>query len=122
MTADEFFPALADPTRLRCLLLLVTEGELCVCELTHALNESQPKISRHLATLREAGIVSDRREGLWIHYRLNPDLPSWAREILTTASQANATAKPFAQDRKRLRGAPTPTAGALLRLTISSQH
>ena len=107
ITADKFFTALADPTRLRCLLLLAAEGELCVCELTHALDESQPKISRHLATLREAGIVSDRREGLWIHYRLNPELPAWARDILNTASQANITAKPFAQYRKRLRGAPT---------------
>jgi ArsR family transcriptional regulator len=107
ISADEFFPALADPTRLRCLLLLAGKGELCVCELTHALDESQPKISRHLATLREAGIVSDRREGLWIHYRINPDLAPWARKILDTASQANTTAKPFAQDRKRLRGAPT---------------
>jgi ArsR family transcriptional regulator len=80
---------------------------LCVCELTHALDESQPKISRHLATLREAGIVSDRREGLWIHYRINPDLAPWARRILDTTGQANTTAKPFAQDRKRLRGAPT---------------
>lgn len=106
ITADEFFPALADATRLRCLLLLAGEAELCVCELTHALDESQPKISRHLATLREAGIVSDRREGLWIHYRINPELPAWAREILNTTSRANATAKPFAQDRKRLRGAP----------------
>jgi len=107
ISADELFPALADPTRLRCLLLLAAEGELCVCELTHALDESQPKISRHLATLREAGIVSDRREGLWIHYRINPDLPAWAREILGTAAKANAATKPFAQDRKRLRGAPT---------------
>lgn len=107
ITVDKFFPALADPTRLRCLLLLAAEGELCVCELTHALGESQPKISRHLATLREAGIVNDRREGLWIHYRVNPALPDWAREILTTATRANAAAIPFAQDRKRLRGAPT---------------
>lgn len=107
ISAENFFIALADPTRLRCLLLLASEGELCVCEFTHALDESQPKISRHLATLREAGIVSDRREGLWIHYRINPDLAPWARRILDTASQANATAKPFAQDRKRLRGAPT---------------
>ncbi len=107
ISADEFFPALADSTRLRCLLLLASEGELCVCELTHALDESQPKISRHLATLREAGIVSDRREGLWIHYRINPDLPAWAREILAIASKANTASKPFAQDRKRLRGAPT---------------
>ncbi|GAB4508583.1 MAG: metalloregulator ArsR/SmtB family transcription factor [Sulfuricaulis sp.] len=103
---ENFFPALADPTRLRCLLLLAAEDELCVCELTHALGESQPKISRHLAMLRETGIVSDRREGLWVHYRLNPELPSWAREILSTASKASTTTKPFAQDRKRLRGAP----------------
>ena len=107
ISAENFFTALADPTRLRSLLLLTAEGELCVCELTHALDESQPKISRHLATLREAGIVSDRREGLWIHYRINPELPAWARAILNTASRANTTAKPFAQDRKRLRGAPT---------------
>ncbi len=106
ITAENFFPALADSTRLRCLLLLAAEGELCVCEFTHALAESQPKISRHLATLRELGIVSDRREGLWIHYRINPDLPAWAREILGIANRANAAAKPFAQDRKRLRGAP----------------
>ena len=107
ISTENFFFALADPTRLRCLLLLTVENELCVCELTYALNESQPKISRHLAMLRDAGIVSDRREGLWIHYRLNPDLPAWAHEILSTASQANAASKPFAQDRKRLRGAPT---------------
>ena len=107
ISAESFFTALADPTRLRSLLLLTAEGELCVCELTHALDESQPKISRHLAMLRDAGIVSDRREGLWIHYRINPALPEWAREILNTARRANTTAKPFAQDRKRLRGAPT---------------
>ncbi|MEW6331102.1 MAG: metalloregulator ArsR/SmtB family transcription factor [Pseudomonadota bacterium] len=107
LTVENFFPALADPTRLRCLLLLASHGELCVCELTHALDVSQPKISRHLAMLRETGIVSDRREGLWVHYRLHPDLPAWAREILDTANRANAAAKPFAQDRRRLRGAPT---------------
>ena len=107
ITVENFFSALADPTRLRCLLLLTAEGELCVCELTHALNESQPKISRHLAMLRELEIVSDRREGLWIHYRLSPELPSWAREILATAVRATSAAKPFAQDHKRLRGAPT---------------
>jgi ArsR family transcriptional regulator len=50
---DAFFKMLADSTRLRCLLLMQAEGELCVCELTHALNLSQPKISRHLAHLRE---------------------------------------------------------------------
>ena len=106
LTAENFFPALADTTRLRCLLLLATEGELCVCELTQALDVSQPKISRHLAMLRTLGIVSDRREGLWIHYRIHADLPPWARTVLRSASQANTTVKPFALDRKRLRGAP----------------
>jgi ArsR family transcriptional regulator len=103
LTADNFFRALADPTRLRCLLLLSTEGELCVCELTYALDEIQPKISRHLASLRETGLVADRREGLWIHYRLHTDLPAWARETLELAARAQRTAEPYARDRKRLK-------------------
>jgi ArsR family transcriptional regulator len=102
LTADDLFRALADPTRLRCLLLLAAHDELCVCEFTHALGESQPKISRHLATLREAGIVSDRRAGLWIHYRLHPELPSWARQVLTATMRAQAAAEPYARDRRRL--------------------
>ena len=106
MTADDLFRALADPTRLRLLLLLADQGELCVCELTHALAEFQPKISRHLAMLREAGIVLDRREGLWIHYRLNPKLPAWVREVLNTTARASASAEPYARDRKRLKGTP----------------
>jgi len=105
-TADELFRALADPTRLRCLLLLAANDELCVCELTHALGEIQPKISRHLAMLREAGIVLDEREGLWIHYRLNPKLPAWAREIIATTARANSGIEPYARDAKRLKGTP----------------
>jgi ArsR family transcriptional regulator len=104
MNPDDLFRALADPTRLRSLLLLATEGELCVCELVHAIGELQPKISRHLAMLREAEIVTDRREGLWIHYRLNPKLPAWARQVLTTTARANAGAEPYARDHKRLKG------------------
>jgi ArsR family transcriptional regulator len=105
-TADVFFRALADPTRLRCLMLLAAEGELCVCELTYALNLSQPMISRHLATLRRAGIVLDRREGLWIHYRVNLVLPPWARQVLAMAARANAAAEPYARDRRRLEAMP----------------
>ena len=71
LTADGFFAALGNDTRLRCLVLLEREGELCVCELTHALGIIQPVVSRHLAVLREAQIVVDRREGVWIHYRIN---------------------------------------------------
>jgi ArsR family transcriptional regulator len=106
MTADDLFRALADPTRLRLLVLLASQGELCVCELTHALAETQPKISRHLAMLRELGMVLDRREGLWIYYRLNSKLPAWIREVLETTARANAAAESYARDRKRLKGTP----------------
>ncbi|HEV2720840.1 MAG TPA: metalloregulator ArsR/SmtB family transcription factor [Thermoanaerobaculia bacterium] len=61
--------ALGDKTRLR-LLNLLAGGELCVCYLVEILGESQPKISRHLGTLRHAGVVAARREGKWMHYRL----------------------------------------------------
>jgi ArsR family transcriptional regulator len=63
------FKALADRTRLR-LINLIGEQEVCVCFLVEVLKLNQPKISRHLAYLRRAGMVSARREGKWIHYRL----------------------------------------------------
>src|ERR1700747_525872 len=63
------FRALADPTRLR-LLNLVADREICVCYFVQILGISQPKISRHLAYLRRAGIVAARRQGRWMHYRL----------------------------------------------------
>ena len=66
---SRLFKALADDTRLR-LVALLAHGELCVCHLHEALGLSQPNVSRHLAILRAAGIVEDRREGKWIHYRL----------------------------------------------------
>lgn len=100
--ADTLFKILADPTRLRILLLLVTQGELCVCELTHALDVIQPKISRHLALLREAGVVLDRRQGQWVYYRLNPELPSWAREVLEATAAGIGDQALFTRDRKKL--------------------
>ncbi|MBI4388233.1 MAG: metalloregulator ArsR/SmtB family transcription factor [Candidatus Omnitrophica bacterium] len=63
------FGSLADPTRFRILSLL-SEGELCVCDVMRVLKEPQSKISRHLAYLRRAGLVEARKEGLWMHYRL----------------------------------------------------
>ncbi len=65
------FKALADETRLRILALL-TSGELCVCDLMAALELPQSTVSRHLATLRNAGLVVDRRQGVWMYYRLAP--------------------------------------------------
>ena len=73
------FRALADRTRLR-LLNLMGSGEVCVCFFVEVLGTNQPKISRHLAYLRKAGVVSARREGKWMHYRVvEPDDPHAAR-------------------------------------------
>lgn len=66
-----FFAALADPTRLR-LLHLMRDGEICVCFLQSALRTNQPKISRHLAYLRKAGLVTGRQDGKWMHYGIAP--------------------------------------------------
>lgn len=99
---NTFFKMLADSTRLRCLLLMQAEGELCVCELTHALNLSQPKISRHLAHLREAGVLVARRNGTWMYYRINPELQSWALDILQTTLNGVSHSEPFVSDRKIL--------------------
>ncbi|WP_237056276.1 metalloregulator ArsR/SmtB family transcription factor [Microbulbifer sediminum] len=82
MNPLRFYKCLADGTRLRSVLLIAREGELCVCELMEALGESQPKISRHLAQLRECGLVCDRRQGQWVFYRLAPQLPEWAAAVL----------------------------------------
>ncbi|OAD21272.1 regulatory protein, ArsR [Candidatus Thiomargarita nelsonii] len=82
MYPENFFRALADETRLRCVVLIQQQGELCVCELSYALNLAQPKISRHLATLKATKILQDRREGLWIFYNLHPELPSWLIKVL----------------------------------------
>jgi ArsR family transcriptional regulator, arsenate/arsenite/antimonite-responsive transcriptional repressor len=69
LAMESLFKALADATRLRILGLLLT-GEVCVCNIHESLKIPQPKASRHLAYLRQAGLVETRRDGLWIHYRL----------------------------------------------------
>ena len=81
----QLFKSLSDETRLSLVLLLREKGELCVCELTSVLKETQPKISRHLALLRESGLLTDRRDGQWIHYRLSPHMPAWAAAVIEQA-------------------------------------
>jgi ArsR family transcriptional regulator len=84
-----FYKALADDTRLKCLLLISQQQELCVCELMTALEQSQPKVSRHLSQLRKAQILQDRRSGQWIYYSLHPNLPVWAQQVLQQTVLAN---------------------------------
>jgi ArsR family transcriptional regulator len=99
MNPQSVFDTLADSTRRRILALLLTQGELCVCELTAALEESQPKTSRHLAVMKEAGLVIPRREGTWMHYRL-AQLPDWVAALLLPLSQGAVPDYP--RDMKRL--------------------
>lgn len=100
MDAVAFFKCLADTTRLRIALLTAREGELCVCELTAALAESQPKVSRHLAFLRTAGVLDSRRQGQWMYYRLADQLPDWARDVLGAVIPADMVLAQ--EDRQRL--------------------
>src|ERR1700733_5804925 len=78
------FAALADPTRLR-LLNLMDGREVCVCYFVEILKQSQPKVSRHLAYLRKAGIVSTRREGKWMHYSFERPSARGAAALLDAA-------------------------------------
>jgi ArsR family transcriptional regulator len=94
------FQALADRTRLR-LINLMARGEVCVCFFVEVLGENQPKISRHLAYLRNAGLVQARREGKWMHYRLLPQQGE-AEKILGTTLAAIEHEPAMQQDRRAL--------------------
>ena len=82
MDQADFFKCLSDPTRLDILKIILERQNVCVCEITEILQLSQPKISRHLALLRNLSILLDERKGQWVYYRLNPDLPEWVNSIL----------------------------------------
>ncbi len=83
-TMEQFYMALADKTRLR-LMNLMRRNEVCVCFFTEVLGESQPKISRHLAYLRNAGMVEARRDGKWVHYRIVWPEDAGARRVMEAA-------------------------------------
>ena len=100
LTPTRLFKCLGDETRLALMLLIHAEGELCVCEMTHALEQSQPKISRHLAQLRACKLLQDRRQGQWVYYRVMPGLPGWALVGLDAA--AEGASSQLAALRKRL--------------------
>jgi ArsR family transcriptional regulator len=120
------FKALADRTRLR-LISLIGDTEVCVCFFVVILKISQPKISRHLAYLRRARIVSARREGKWMHYRLAEPPDEHAARIFREVRASLAEHPAFQRDREKLaqvccapnlpvqlRGAPRPLAARLV--------
>ena len=95
------FKALADRTRLR-LINLIGNDEVCVCFFVEVLKINQPKISRHLAYLRRAGVVSARREGKWIHYRLVEPPDQQAANIFSEVRSWLANEPAMKSDRARL--------------------
>ncbi len=103
MLPHQFFKLLADETRMRCLLLIAREQRLCVCELTHALDESQPKISRHLAQLRQSGVLIDERQGQWVYYKVSDQLPGWLNKIIDGLKHSNCLQQQYGVDTQRLR-------------------
>jgi ArsR family transcriptional regulator len=93
------FKALSEQTRLRILKLLEA-GELCVCDITAALGMSQPKVSFHLGVLREAGLVKDRKQGKWTHYRISDD--EMFRRLIIVSVLEKVPEEAVRQDRRRL--------------------
>src|SRR5947209_6452921 len=98
---EDLFKALADRTRLR-LINLIGESEVCVCFLTEILKTSQPKISRHLAYLRRARVVTARREGKWMHYRLTEPPDEHAARIFREVRTSLSEHPEFQRDRGKL--------------------
>jgi ArsR family transcriptional regulator len=118
---ERFFQALGDNTRLR-LLNLMGDQEICVCYFVEILNQPQPKISRHLAYLRKAGIVTTRRDGKWMHYRIVMPPNEGAAKVLQEILRWFKEEKTMQADRAKLTkacctpekfvillGAPLPT-------------
>ena len=98
---DEFFAALADRTRLR-LLNLMRDGEVCVCFFAETLGTNNPKISRHLAYLKRAGLVKSRRDGKWMHYSITRPNDPKAAEILDSLMTALEIDEEMKADRANL--------------------
>ncbi len=98
---EHFFQALADTTRLR-LLNLLSDQQICVCHLVDVLRQPQPKVSRHLAYLRRAGIVASRREGKWMHYRIVQPPHAGAAQILAQTLLWLSRDRAMQADRARL--------------------
>lgn len=100
--ASRLFKSLADATRLRILALLLAEEKLCVCDIMAALELPQSTVSRHLAQLKNAGWVDDRREGVWVYYSLLPTDSPDRRELQTLLARHLAADPVAIADRERL--------------------
>ena len=89
MNQVDFFKSLSDSTRIDILKLVMAKENIFVFELSEQLDLSQPKISRHLALLRNLSILLDERRGQWVYYSLNHQLPDWAKSVLAIIADQN---------------------------------
>lgn len=87
---QKILAALAEPTRLAAMRILWDGGEHCVCELMATLGATQSRMSRHMAALKVAGLICDRRDRQWVRYRLNPELPGDIHAVLAAIMQVDA--------------------------------
>lgn len=102
MLPPDFFKMMADETRLRLLLLIARNGELSVTALTEALNESQPKISRHLAKMRENKLLVTRRQHQLIFYSVNTAIPGWMAKVVDGLRHSKCLLADYKDDQSRL--------------------
>jgi ArsR family transcriptional regulator len=100
-SVDRMFRAFADRTRLRILYLL-RPGELCVCDLVRVIGVPQPKISRHLAYLKKSGLVTARKDGFWMHYKLAPAKNAFHQKLIECLSCCLGDVPELARDAKQL--------------------
>ncbi len=100
-TLERLFKALADPTRLRVISLLM-QGEVCVCHLHESLQIPQPKTSRHLAYLKRAGLVADRKSGQWVYYRLSEPANELVGTLMAAVTHCLTHVSTIDQDVRRL--------------------
>ncbi len=97
----QFFKALSDETRLRIMMLL-TQGELCVCDLMVVLDEPQSKVSRHVAYLKHSGLTNSKRVGVWMHYRLKQPADNVHRAEIDFLKEKLSYLPQFRTDREKL--------------------
>lgn len=112
---EDVLAVLANPERLRMLLLLRTFEELCVCDFTEVIDIAQPNMSRHLAQMKAAGIVSGERRGRWVYYRMHAGLPEWVVLLIDGIDAAHRDVEPYRGDRLALQSLPDRAGAARCR-------
>ncbi len=100
--AVTMYKTLGDETRLRILLLLMEQGELCICDLMNALDMPQSTVSRHVAYMKNAGWLNDRRGGVWMYYSIKPELDNFTKSLAELTCNHLSSAEAIIADRRRL--------------------